>query len=551
MTIEFTDGSNYDGLFDILGKAFHAQSTIETAVGTTVPAEVEDAIDQYRLRPSDPKTDGVDQPLLKISGKMQSGGLSSQRNIRSYASSFLTGFVDSDASLLNPSLQNALGELIRQMIAESESVDASTVAASVSGSGNNSDCGFVVSVKRGDGRTQENLLAETLDMTPVSESISSSLTFRSRKNRADLLSHEWPAGSGTATTLSTVLASAGLLTNGDFEDESDVTDAPDDWEVVVGTVGTTIKMTNIEVQTVTISGSPTSGTYVLHWTDPNGNAWTTSPLPYTASASSVQTALRQFAGLSQIVVTSTGTAPNYAHTITFTGAGGNLNQLTSTSSLDTGSIAHATTVAGTGQVFYGGKALEFDSDGAQLTQIRQRVAGLSASTAYAVSLWAIADVVPAAGVITIDLIDGSGSVVTDDQGAPNSFTFNAADLTTSWQHLSDLVSGETVFRTPEVVPTVLYIRLRVSTAISSGTSVFFDSFAMAQMTELYSGGPLVAVFAGSSIFRSTDEWTLTSTNDRAGKFQEWFHRNFDMAAKGLLLPSDSGGSETIDDALIA
>ena len=42
-----------------------------------------------------------------------------------------------------------------------------------------------------------------------------------------------------------------------------------------------------------------------------------------------------------------------------------------------------------------------------------------------------------------------------------------------------------------------------------------------------------------------DEWTITVTNDRGGEFQEWFFRNFGLG--GFLLPSDSGGTETIDD----
>ena len=45
-----------------------------------------------------------------------------------------------------------------------------------------------------------------------------------------------------------------------------------------------------------------------------------------------------------------------------------------------------------------------------------------------------------------------------------------------------------------------------------------------------------------------DTFTIAVTNNRAGSFQEWFERFFDMRAKGLLLPSDTSGS--IADSLI-
>ena len=354
-------------------------------------------------------------------------------------------------------------------------------------------------------------------------------------------------GSGTAIT-----PGGGLLANGDFEDEDDVADAPDDWIVVTGTIGTTLKMTNVEVQTIAISGTPTTGHMLINWTDPNSNQYVSIPIGVSASAADVQAALRLFDGLEGVTVTVTGTAPNYTYSVTFNGAGGNVSQFTSTNRFDTGSITHGTTTSGSGQVFEGGKALEFDSDGSQQTQIRQRLFNLSPLTAYAVNLWARVDVVPAAGVITIDLVDGGLNVIQDAQGVNNSFTFNVADCVNSaWKTLDTLVSGDPVFRMPATVPDVVYIRLRASTAISNTTSLYLDAFQMTEMQELYPGGPMAAAFAGSKRFRTTDTFTVAVTNNRAGEFQEWFNRNYSMASLGLLLPSDTGGSETLADSLIA
>lgn len=279
---------------------------------------------------------------------------------------------------------------------------------------------------------------------------------------------------------------------------------------------------------------------------------------------------------------------------------------------------------------------------------------------YAVSLWAIADVVPAAGIITIDLVDGiGGTIIKDAQGVQNSISFDCTNLSTSWQHLDALVaavnevqqvsisgtptggtftltydgqttgtiaynadaatvqaalealsniesgdvsatggalpgtpvdieftgqlaaqdvpemttdgsgltggsspdsavatttdgsSNDLAFRTPKVLPDLVYLRVRISTAVSSGTSVFIDSVALDTMTELYSGGPFVAIFGGSIDFKVGDLWTVTTTNDRAGSIQEAYNRNFNMARLGLLLPSKTNGAETVPDTVIA
>lgn len=554
MAVKLYDGVAEDGLFNVQGKAFHAQDTINTARGTTVPTEINDVFTIFNNLTVDSEFEEIIGKIGDAGEKFRSVGGSQMNALRSFCSDLLIKMVNDDNPQPNDTFLTALNELIKQMEDNSESVDASTVTASVSADAGNTGDGVVIaSIKRGDGRNQENMLAEDIEGVALNSGLAASIQF-SGESSVSKLSAAWPKGSGTGLSVTATDAASSLLANGDMEDEDDVDNAPDEWVVSVGTIGTTIKMTDVEVQTVEIGGSPTGGHYLLHWTNAAGEQQTTDPLAHDASQATVQAALRELEGLENIDVATTGTSPNFTHTITFTGRGGNLNQLTSTNNLTGGTptITHATTSDGTAQVFAGGKALELDSDGAELTTLNQRLQNLSPETAYGVSLWAIADVTPAAGVITLDLVDGiGGTVINDSEGNANSMTFNAADLTTSWKHLSDLVSGETVFRTPEVVPDLVYFRLRISTAVSSGTSVFVDNVAMVSMSELYSGGPLVAAFGGSVEFKSGDKWTITTTNDRAGLVQEWYNRNFDMAEKGLLLPSNSAGSETVPDTVVA
>ena len=160
----------------------------------------------------------------------------------------------------------------------------------------------------------------------------------------------------------------------------------------------------------------------------------------------------------------------------------------------------------------------------------------------------LVDTFPAAGVVTIDLIDGiGGSVIADGQGTNNSFTVNpqsGGDLTEgAWVNVNGF------FRMPAAIPSLVYLRIRQSTAISSGTSLFLDDAAFRQATELYAGGPLVACFDGKTAFSIADKWTVTAGNGREGLLQEWFWRN-QLVADGQLLPSDAAGGETIADTLI-
>lgn len=173
-------------------------------------------------------------------------------------------------------------------------------------------------------------------------------------------------------------------------------------------------------------------------------------------------------------------------------------------------------------------------------------ATLTAGTSYAVNLWAKRDGTVSAGVLTVELVDASGTVIADTQGVSNSFTATLSVLTTSYA----AVSG--VFRTPAVLPSVLKLRIRVSTALT-GANVLIDDVCLTPMTAAYVGGPGLAVFSGAVPFVRGDTWTVAGTNDRGGAsygatFLTLLDRFFGIRASGLLFPTDA--SPTIPDSLI-
>ena len=96
-----------------------------------------------------------------------------------------------------------------------------------------------------------------------------------------------------------------------------------------------------EVQTVTIGGGPTGGTFTL-----TIDGKTTAAIAYNASAATVAAALNKLNGVNVGV-----TLASNVYTITFREPVGNVNQLTATSSLTGGtspSVTPATTVPGVG-----------------------------------------------------------------------------------------------------------------------------------------------------------------------------------------------------------
>lgn len=221
-------------------------------------------------------------------------------------------------------------------------------------------------------------------------------------------------------------------------------------------------------------------------------------------------------------------------------------------------------VAGTdiqeqGTVVYTGEAsLQFVGDGATATQLRQEfdadpgTAGdLDPLTQYSCCLWVRRDgTAPAAGVLTVDLADVNGVVINDANSVANSFTVDLTALTTTF------AAYKGVFRTPAVLPARQFIRLRLSTPLTTGRSVYVDHLSVGPMSQMYTGGPFLAVHSGSTNFVTNDYATCAVTNSRGAAgtlstFQTLWAQlfPFQMYGSELLLPS--AAVPTISDALIA
>lgn len=207
-----------------------------------------------------------------------------------------------------------------------------------------------------------------------------------------------------------------------------------------------------------------------------------------------------------------------------------------------------TTVNQSSSVFFdGANSLNFAGNGTELTEVYQLFNSSSGTTSrlypltqYCVNLFIRVDSTPPSGVLEIALTDGSGLITSDYSNNQNVISKNLNTVSTSWVNVSAM------FRTPRLLPSVLRLRVRLSTAMPAGKNLYIDRAAFAQPTQLYTGGPFVAAFSGNTNFVNGDYLTVAVTNDYAGVIQSYANRVFDMRSLNLLL--NSSDSPTILDS---
>lgn len=457
MTIPFTGTG---GLYTRIGVMGQTVADINTLQGTTLPADVQGIEAEYGLNNDEAMIDGIEGQLAAAQNSVGSF----TGSLQSYATNTVNTMVYQDNPLLsNQNINTSLQEVIRQMKAASQTVKACTIGATVTAGTNVGNGVCVASVYRSDGLIQQNAFEENISVRCSADSTSnSSLAGRevfAVQGTVPYQPFDWrfvDGGSGGNTQVQaidgTLDNNGNLLTNSDFETWT-VPNVPNQWAILVGTAGTTVKESTSE--------------------------------HFTGSAS-----------------------------LNFVGNGSQLTSIAQTFSDRTNGTA-----------------------GALLSQ-----------TQYACNLWLKVDSVPSAGRLEVSLVDGSNTIIVDEEGNSNSFAVALSGATTSW------VAHSGTFRTPYVLPDTIKLRVRLNIALDNAVNLFVDTLALGLTTQVYAGGPSVAVFSGSDNFYKPDNFTAAITNDRGGAsngktFQTLYNRMFGMSQLGLLLPYS--GSPTISDSLIA
>jgi hypothetical protein len=146
----------------------------------------------------------------------------------------------------------------------------------------------------------------------------------------------------------------------------------------------------------------------------------------------------------------------------------------------------------------------------------------------------------ATGAIRVSIKDASNNVV----GSLTKALTVASDLTTSWALYS------TTIRSPKVLPAASYIVVEATTGIGTA-AVYIDEVVVCEMKPIAPGGQALSIIAGSTNYIVEDRLLRKFSNVNEGAFVRAFDRLFDMYGKGLSLPANYLGSETIADTLIA
>lgn len=216
----------------------------------------------------------------------------------------------------------------------------------------------------------------------------------------------------------------------------------------------------------------------------------------------------------------------------------------------------------TSTIYAGSKSLKFIGDGSVNMQIAQKFAQASTSTGttetlvpntvYHVVAWIRKSASISAGVLRFALANASThTVLTTDAGNNVAETLAHGAMTESFAPYGfTLVTPKTLPLNSDGTINVELL-LDTTTAISNTHGIFIDHISMTPATEMYTGGPFVSIHSGTTDSVLGDRKTLTIANNRAGEFVEWLDRCFDMKELGLMPPTDTGGTETVADSLIA
>lgn len=547
MAVTLTNGST--GLFDYFSLLVEAADTYASFV-SSMRTDLDAATTDIQAAFTDSSVVSAVSSVNTQMETLEQNVSNLMSAIQNLVSKYVIQMVDDDANLPQKTEAAALQELVRQMVSSSDNVENNVVSVSVATGGSNTgDCQLVASKKAVDGEDNQSILAETIDFDGVTSGSSVLLQASSDTQRSDL-SGLGPAGSGLSAKNITVVGKRPSITGAAqaLATLSGSTVLPTGWVVKTGSLGTTVHSSVPEADTITVTGSPSSGTWRATFTTSTLGAQSTASLPYNATNAQLLAAIRALTGFENVTVDTTGTTPNFTHTITFYGLPEAVTTAT-VESTDTG-----TYTAGSGTAFtrpaISGHSIVLDSNGSETTGVAYRVTHLNPKTAYIPNAWLAADTTPASGAAIIKLTNGlGGSTITDDAGTALSCVIDLTDLTTAFQSSAKITTTSDPFwMTPTSLPSVIYLEISFTTAPPSGREVYVDAISLSAAQAAYTGGPWLGAFQAATGLKAGDEFTLTVANDYSGRLGSWWSRFFNMRTRSFQLPSDS--SPSISDSLV-
>lgn len=241
-----------------------------------------------------------------------------KQQIAALAQSVVIEMVNDDHPLQSKTLQPAIVELIRQMVAAPATVDACTTSVAVTAGTNYGTATLISTIKGPNGLNREYCQAETITVTCASDVGTGTASEGAEQWRAtgvpanaSPLDWDWPKGSGCDVTFSAVSATNGglnLLANGDMELFT-VANTADFWQVTTGSIGTTIKSSTGSYMGTTClqfvgTGSELTTVYQVFDDATNGTANILQPNTVYGVACYVKVSATPAAGVLELAITN-------------------------------------------------------------------------------------------------------------------------------------------------------------------------------------------------------------------------------------------------------
>ena len=448
------------------------------------------------------------------------------------------------------SFNEAITEFLDQLDATGNTVESSTTSSSVTAGGGNVGNGqLFISTKFYDGTDSQLLIDEDLLLTCTIVDQDGNRTFTGKGDEAYAkLDGNYPGGTGRSYSITQYRLDNSnvdnLISTSNFS-TADIyaTSQPSNW--IAYDADATGSLTNYVTQNIEITNSPTGGYYNIVLYEKGGTKQLVSEnISYASNGASVQSSLRKLPGYSQVTVTSTGTAPNFTHTITFVGTEYAYAAVVR-EFLTGGSGAPYSVVSALvtdGEFRTAGRSLKIDGDGSEQTDYYQKIT-LEKDTVYFAHALIKETTTITSGTLNLSLVDSpAGTVLQDRQGNNNTGSVTLSSLSAGWNHFG------VFFRTNNALPESVYLRLNCATAIDASGTLCVDTVRLLPAAQFYNGGPYYCLFEGDTNFELNDTFTIAVNNNYSGEIQQWFDRIYDVRNFRRQLPHS--GSPTYADTLI-
>lgn len=518
------DAVNRDGLFDYLGRLWHATDSWVShaaadrdlayqALQAMAGAALFDA-DEAPAEAAAPRRRGLEASAGGPLGDL----LADAARI---ARAAYRGEFNAPAST-----EAALSEIVRQMEDGDDYLAAPTVSVSVTPGTNSGDAALIASLRRSDGR--DNYFASAAQITARHDG-ALRLTGPAAIPAGDI---DWPGGTSLrGRNLAALAHTAGLIDGAMTEDSQGL---PSGWI----TDGTGWSLLKPPQDTISADATPTGGWWAIRWTTHDGRTLQTATLSPTATASAVAAALRDVDELDQITVSGSMSA---GYVVTFEGCPGGVASLAVVDELTGANLAVTRTRAGDPGVWLG-TALDLAGDGTATPGFWHPLPRPTEASRYLGLARLYADAATT-GTLEMGIYDSPTAGASAVSDAAGNLQRTVIDLSTITAETFDTINQ------PLIVPADrdCWLGLRITTAIAAGKHLRINWPQLLAPSVDLADGPAIWLLRGRWGPETGDSWTLDVTNDHAGKVLSWWLRSFGATAP---MPPTSG-SNLIPDSVIA